>query len=202
MLSKLYLIRHGDPLPPHGCYLGSTNIPLSETGRQKARVLAKLLPDDLRQGLILCSPLSRCKETADILFERHGKFELNDQLREVDFGQWEGMTFEKIAEAYPEAIAAWSAFQPEFTFPGGDNLAAFCSRIDLLSRTLRHCPEQVITLVTHAGVIRHLICSMLNLPHTAALLFKADYLSVSRIDVFDAGGMLGLLNRTASRGET
>ena len=106
------LLRHGDTrLTPERRFsgVGSADPGLSATGRDQARQAAG---SALLQGRpfaeILTSPMTRCQETAQILAAALGVSVIIDRnLREMDFGVWEGMTFDEVQERYPEDLQRW-----------------------------------------------------------------------------------------------
>lgn len=97
---KIYLIRHGQTdWNIQGRIQGSHDIPLNETGRRQAELLAKGM-DSRPVSRIFSSTLTRAMETAERISSRQ-KVEIcfMPQLIEVEFGKWEGMTWEEIMEA-------------------------------------------------------------------------------------------------------
>lgn len=195
MTLRLYLIRHGEVAARKGAYFGSTDLSLSEAGVQQLEELRKVLPAGIQTCSLWYSPLTRCGQTAEILFPNHTNKAVDTVLREIDFGAWEGLSFEDISRrTNPECLNQWAAFSEEFTFPGGDCLGDFCSRMDTLAERIRKSAEPALALVTHGGVIRHLICSLLGIPQKMALSFHIPYGSISVMDVFDEGACLLNLN--------
>ncbi len=106
---KIYLIRHGQTdWNIQGRIQGSHDIPLNETGRRQAELLAKGM-DSRPVSRIFSSTLTRAMETAERISSRQ-KVEIcfMPQLIEVEFGKWEGMTWEEIMEAYPKEYRLWA----------------------------------------------------------------------------------------------
>ena len=101
-MKRIYLIRHGLPEFPDGrrqC-IGSTDLPLSGEGMLPASEMARALPT---VSAVFSSPLTRAMETARAI---RPDFTILDGLRELDYGQWEGLTFPEIRRDYPELYAA------------------------------------------------------------------------------------------------
>jgi len=99
---KIYLIRHGQTdWNIQGRIQGSHDIPLNEAGQRQAEQVAKGM-DSRRVSRVFSSTLTRAVETAEKIGSRQ-KAEICSmpQLIEVEFGKWEGMTWEEIMEAYP-----------------------------------------------------------------------------------------------------
>jgi broad specificity phosphatase PhoE len=147
-------------------------------------------------GDVLVSPLRRATETAEIAVGPRGaKFEVDAALREIEFGEWEGLTFEEMARRGPERLAGWAAFARDFAFPGGERLGDFLDRVALLARRLASL-DRPATLIAHGGVIRTLLCLLLGLDPRHSLLFRVDYASMTQVDLFGDRGVLVRLNDT------
>ncbi len=149
----------------------------------------------IADGLFFCSPLPRAIETARLAIEPFGaKFDIDSDLREIDFGQWEGLTLtEMICD--PDRVAGWAQFAPDFTFPGGERLGDFLDRVNGLARRVSGL-NRPVTLVCHGGVIRTLICTFLGLDPRHYLLFSVECASISQVDLFGDRGVLVRLNDT------
>jgi alpha-ribazole phosphatase len=194
MANQLLLIRHGDLGDRNrGRYVGRTDTPLSAKGRRQAATLAGLLAR-LNGAHFLASPLRRTRETAEIALGTHGRFEIVENLREIDFGRWEGMSFAEIAAADPAAVDRWAALNGDFTFPNGEGIRAFRERIGAAAERIVAVPAGTVVLFAHGGVIRFLICHFLGLPDRHHLLFDIRPASISEIRIDGGKGVLTLLN--------
>jgi alpha-ribazole phosphatase len=194
MAKRLTLIRHGD-LGDHcrGRYIGRMDTPLSVKGRRQAAALAGPLAR-LDGVNFLASPLRRTRETAEIALGTERAFEIEENLREIDFGRWEGMSFAEIAAADPAAVDRWAALDGDFTFPEGEGIRGFRERIRAAAERIIAVPAGMVVLFTHGGVIRFLICRFLGLPDRAHLLFEVQPASISEIRIDGGKGVLTLLN--------
>ncbi len=199
MAQRLVLIRHGLPKgAPKGAFLGRTDLPLSAEGRRQAIALRPLLRQ-FKPGVCYCSPLLRASQTTDILLDGSGMdVHVDDALREVDFGQWELMTFEQAAKQSARAVKLLANFDPRFKFPGGESLGGFLARIRRVSRRLSADPAETVLVVTHGGVIRSMICSFLGIRPRDYLLFDVAHAACAVIDVYDNKGVLSGLNLRGS----
>ena len=201
MARKLIMVRHGnlgEALP--GRYIGRTDAPLSAGGRREAGTLAGEFAR-WNGAHILCSPLERCRETARIVLGGREGFTVDADLREIDFGLWEGMSFAEIAAGYPEAVAQWAALDEGFAFPGGEPITAFTGRIVALAGRIAADPAETVVTVSHGGVIRMLICHFLGLGIKSLRLFDIDTASVSVLRIENGRGVLALLNSRRHLGE-
>jgi len=123
-----------------------------------------------------------------------GCFEIDDNLREIDFGRWEGISFAEIAAADPAAVDRWAALNGDFTFPNGEGIRAFRERIGAVAERIVAVPAGTVVLFAHGGVIRFLICHFLGLPDRHHLLFDIRPASISEIRIDGGKGVLTLLN--------
>lgn len=152
-LQLVVLMRHGETEGESSIrYHGVNDVPLSDEGREQARAAARVL-GDLVFDLHLASTLSRAAETARIV-RPDGAIELDEELREIDFGRWEGLTREEIRARDPELDAAWSRDPMTFDFPDGDKRSDFNARVDrALTRAFDRDVVRLL-LVAHKGVVR------------------------------------------------
>ena len=194
MVQRLILIRHGDLEDRYrGRYVGRTDASLSAEGRRQAEALAGPVAR-LNGARFLASPLRRTRETAEIALGTHGRFEIVENLREIDFGRWEGMSFAEIAAADPAAVDRWAALDDAFAFPEGEGIRAFRERIGAAAERIAAEPVGTVVLFAHGGVIRFLVCHFLGLPDRHHLLFDIRPASISEIRIDGGKGVLTLLN--------
>ncbi|HUH65591.1 MAG TPA: alpha-ribazole phosphatase [Syntrophales bacterium] len=196
MAKKLLLVRHGEVGKEYlDRYIGSTDISMSPHGREQIKAAQPLLQSST-PDVCISSTMKRCRETAAILTEGSGmELVFDPDLREIDFGRWEGMTFEEILKGFPNDIDRWIEFRPEFTFPGGEKIGDFQARIQGVAGRLAANSADTILVCTHGGVIRLLICHFLGLPPWQYVLFKVQRASLTTIELFGESGMLSGLNQ-------
>jgi alpha-ribazole phosphatase len=188
---KLLLLRHARHAAAESRkFYGSTDIGLSEYGQLQATAIASFL-QPYHPDQCFCSPLKRCRETVQPL--SGFPIEILPDLREVNFGLWEEKTFEEIQSLNPVAVNQWAEFDPFFAFPGGERLDDYLSRIGRVASFLTSVSEKTLLVVTHAGVIRSLICHFLGLNPRDYILFNVDYGSLTILEIFkDKGVLIGL----------
>jgi len=191
LASHLILVRHASvqrSVPPR--FLGRTDVPLDEHGRRQAAGLAALASRRKPQRL-LASPLRRAQETAHAIARPLGlEVQSDPDLREIDFGRWEGMTFDEIQAADPKAVSQWNAWSYDFTPPGGERLGDFLDRVRRAAGRLAADPAEVVMAVTHGGVIRSALCHLLGLPARNYLLFDVQPAALVGVRLFDGRGVL------------
>ncbi len=188
MARQLLLIRHASPEAAWaGRFLGSTDVALSEEGERQAKALVEVVKRK-KPGKCFCSPMTRARRTGEILFEEAG--EIDADLREIDFGQWEGKTFAEISAAEPERVTRWAEFSGDFAFPQGEGIGAFLNRVRSVAARLAGDPAEVVAAVTHGGVIRAMICQLLGLEAKNYVLFGVGYATCVTVDLFEGKGVL------------
>jgi len=161
---------------------------LTDTGREQVRNTAFLLQN---KGItkILCSPLLRCRQTLEEL-DLSCATHFNDLLREIDFGRWEGKNFAEIVQYDQELVDSWVASPDDFSFPGGESLTSFRNRVKNFKTQMESLVDENILVITHGGVIRHLLCLLLGLDADKYLVFEAQPGCFCSIRLFAEGGVL------------
>lgn len=195
MTKRLILARHAQVDPQYvGRFLGSTDVPLSEFGLRQANALTQSLVVNQDTPLFV-SPLRRALETAES-FDH--ELRIVADLREIDFGRWEGRSFDELSasDREKEQIDGWSRFDLEFSFPDGESLGAFVTRIARAGDRLASDASDTVAAITHGGVIRAMICHLLGLEPKNYLLFDVKPASITTIDLFDGRGVLAGLGDT------
>jgi broad specificity phosphatase PhoE len=152
MPTTLVLVRHGETdWNRERRFQGHADTPLNDAGRRQAAELAAILSGD-RLDAIYTSPLRRASETAAIIATKLGleAWEL-EELREIDVGDWQGLTVDEVQARYPEQLdVAWRS-----GWPNGETHDQLSMRVLPALRDLgrRHQGHRVLG-VTHAGPIR------------------------------------------------
>jgi len=176
-MTRIWLIRHGEPVRKNICY-GSFDIALSDAGReQMARVGEFLKTESI--SAVYTSPLSRALESARILAP---EFTVIPDLGEMDFGELEGLTYDEIAVRYPDIYRDWT----QVRFPGGESLADMRDRVlRAFEAICRDREDQTIAIVSHGGVNRILIAWALRIPDNCIFRLAQDYAAVNLLTLTD-----------------
>lgn len=152
----IVLVRHGETVGESSIrYYGATDVALSGLGRSQMRATATRLAGRAF-SLVVASPLSRARESADIVAPG-ARVLVDERLREIDFGSWEGLTAEEIALRDPELYRAWQTGRPGFEYPLGEHRAGFRARIAESVDAILAGSEPEILVVVHKGVIRQIV---------------------------------------------
>lgn len=161
----LYLIRHGQTdWNIQGKIQGSHDIPLNDTGKHQAELLAKGM-DCRPVDKIFSSPLVRAVETAKGIAQRQNvDVYLVPGLIEVEFGQWEGMTWEEIKKQYPEEHARWEKNPVDVAPPGGETqmqvLERIAASVEAILANSRDC--QSIAVVSHGAALAYVVAYLMR----------------------------------------
>ena len=115
-------------------------------------------------------------------------------MREIDFGRWEGLTFEEINDQEPEIVEQWAKDPQNFTFPEGESVASFWRRVRDVAQTVNKEPGKRVLLICHGGIIRGLLCHYLGIDYQNALLFQVKNGSYSTLELFGDRGVLSGFN--------
>jgi len=162
--TRIFLIRHGaTPLSAEDRFAGSTNVPLSDEGREQVRRLALRLSRE-KIAAVYASNMGRTEETARILAAPHGlPVQTDSGLREISHGHWEEMTRIEVEKQFPEEAAAWESDPYTFAPTGGESgLDVTARALPTLIRIVREFAGGNVIVVSHKATIRLLLSSLLG----------------------------------------
>ena len=168
---ELILVRHGETVGESSVRLyGATDVALSELGaRQVERAAAALRPEPF--DAIVVSPLSRSRRSGELLAagrEPTPALRVVEAFREIDFGAWEGWTFDEARARDPESYARWGQDGLEFRFPGGESRRGFLQRVRAASSDAVFPSGGRTLAALHKGVIKIVIATLTGLEHEDA----------------------------------
>lgn len=190
---KLILARHGETdYNQQWRYQGRTDLGLNQAGRRQAERLRhrlSLQPFDV----IYTSRLKRAADTAAIIARRRGvKVIASENLDEIDFGQFEGLTYDEIVARYPN----WEPSDDGFSDYGGESLEQLARRVAVFEKELRrdNPGESNILVVAHAGPLRVLLCRLLGMDIDGWRRFRLAPASLTVVEDFGGEPVLTRLN--------
>jgi broad specificity phosphatase PhoE len=182
-MPEVYLIRHGDTQwSLAGKHTGISDIPLTEHGRQQARLLRQELVTTNFQ-LVLTSPLRRARETCDLAGFAE-RAEIDPDLMEWNYGAYEGLTSEQIHADRP----AWTIFN-DGGGPGGETPEQVGVRVDRVIARVRAVSGNA-ALFAHGHVLRVLAARWLGLAPSAGAHFLLDTATVSVLSSYGRAAAL------------
>ena len=187
--TTLVLVRHGvTTFTIEKRFSGVGDPPLIEQGRQQARLVAAELATAGGIQRIVSSPLARSRETATIIGSLLGlPVETDDDLREVDFGAWEGLTFPVVEERWPRELALWLS-NTSISPPDGESYESLAHRIRTVQERIvnRHRGE-TICVVSHSRPIAMFVANLLEAPVKSLYRLHVDNAGVTELDYYDDG---------------
>jgi broad specificity phosphatase PhoE len=161
MTTRLLLIRHGET-ELSGRFCGHLDPALNESGRRQSKELEAALAEDMLDA-VYCSDLQRASALGETLAaSRALRCQSSAGLREIYFGEWEGLDWSSIERHDPELAARWLAAFPYLPAPGAEEFSAFENRVLAEVKSICSRPEARVAIVTHAGVIRVLLQNLVR----------------------------------------
>jgi probable phosphoglycerate mutase len=162
---RLFTVRHGaTEYSRDRRFAGSRDVPLTTDGRLQADAVAQALAG-VRVAAIYSSPLERARVCADLIAKPHRlEPRVEPDAREMDFGAWEGLRRDELAQRFPREAEAWRLTPHLVTPPGGESLGAVAARVRaMLERLIAAHAGETAILVTHAVVVRLIVLAALGL---------------------------------------
>lgn len=198
--TAMVLLRHGEtPLSGERRFSGIGDAHLTEAGEAQARAAARTMGLRGDIAAIVSSPLPRARRTAEIVAETLG-IPVNEDtdLRETDFGAWEGLTFAEVRDHWPDALGTWLE-DATAAPPGGESFAATAERVARArDALLRSHPARGVLVVSHVTPIKTLVRQALLAPPSALYRLHLDVGCVSEIDWYpDGPAVVRALNDTS-----
>jgi alpha-ribazole phosphatase len=183
--TRLVLIRHAEPdAAMRGRCYGQLDVGLSPAGHAQAAQLARALAGAPIEA-IYSSPRRRALDTARPLGRPPERV---DALREIDFGELEGMTYDAAAARYPELYQRWMARPTEVAFPGGEHYRDVRARVCAAAARIRaRHAGGCAAVFAHGGTVRTLVAEALRLADADLFRIDIGHASVSVIDWFADG---------------
>lgn len=152
---ELYLVRHGETEDNElGVYSGRSDKDLSLKGTRNVKALKRDLKGIKFEGCF-SSPSKRCLQTANILFK--GDIKIDERLREMDFGIFEGLSYNTILERFQREVMEWNRDFINYKIPMGESLKELYNRVEDFITSLDKNDGKLL-IVTHGGVIRCFLC--------------------------------------------
>ena len=199
--TRLILVRHGEtPANREFRYIGARDDALTGYGQTQAEKLAEAL-STLPVASIYSSPLQRAYQTALSIATRHNlAVQVVDDLRENDFGTWEGLSRAEVMAQDGERLLAWER-DTSIAPPGGESLEAMHRRVlAFVEKLARPHPDQTVALVSHVGPIKAVLCAALGAPISTAFRIFLDPATISVVDWRQTMPVVRLVNSHAHLG--
>lgn len=197
-MTKLILVRHGQTVWNKELkYQGHSDIALTTAGSEQATLVARRLAgEDI--AAVYASDLSRAFITAQAIAKpRNLPVMPITDLREINFGQWEGLTYEQIYAQWPDVLGKWYTNPDEVTIPGGESFRELKDRaMRAIDELIARHHKQTIAVVSHGGTIRTILCAALNVHLNYVWNIQQDNTAVNIIKYYHDRPVVTLMNDT------
>ena len=180
---RLLLIRHGSTLDnEQQRYSGQSDVPLSLLGESQVALLGQQLAHE-PIDTIVTSDLQRARSTGAAIAHYHPVPVYEDPaIREISLGAWEGLAFAELREGDPEAYYGWQNKPLSVRPPGGETILQLRDRVVCaLEFWYTGHAEDTVVWATHGGVIRVLLCHLLNTDLNSWGQFKRENASITEV---------------------
>jgi alpha-ribazole phosphatase len=194
--TRLYLARHGQTVGFEKMTAnGYTDIDITETGVIQMQTLAERLRLVELQA-IFSTGLKRTEKGAKIIGQYHTVPVITKpELKEINFGDWEGMPLTEIEKACPGELDKRYGNLAEYRPPAGENMMDVSKRVlKCLKEILKQEAGKNILIVAHGGVNRVIICDALGLPVNSLFNIHQDYGCLNIIDYYPENRLVRLMN--------
>lgn len=197
-MTRVVLLRHGEtPWNADKKHIGVTDMDLSQKGWDQAVALAKAVKN-VEFAKVYSSGLKRAVRTAEaVCREQSMDLEALPGLNEINFGEWEGLTWQEIRNRYAADYERWLDGDPGFTLPAGDSWDSFRKRVmDTFEPLIPENDGKILGVVSHGGVIKTIICSLSGFGPSFFFRFHLSPASISILDTDGRKFVLTVLNDT------
>nr|WP_202523748.1 bifunctional RNase H/acid phosphatase [Kitasatospora sp. SID7827] len=201
--TTLVLLRHGEtPLTPLKRFSGSTGSDpgLSEKGRWQAERAADALAARGTVQAVVASPMLRTRQTAEATARRLGlEVRIDEGLRELDFGDWEGLSFAEVMERHPADLTTWLGSARAKPTGSTESLTTLAQRVaQARDRITARYAGRTVLLVSHVSPIKTLVRLALGAPPDAVHRMELSAAALSAVQYYgDGNASLRLLNDTS-----
>lgn len=198
MHTKVWFARHGEVEAPYvGTFVGKSDVQLSDVGHHQAAAIAKFL-EDAPVDAVISSPRLRAVDTAKPLAKAlGGPPEVRSELAEMDFGQWECLSWPDIERRDLEFARRWQQDPASLACPGGESAGQFAARSQAaMHDVLEEFAGRSIAVFGHAGSNRAFLSMLTGMAYMDAFVFAQDYgcLNAAAWDSAAGHGQLALMN--------
>ena len=186
----VYLVRHTRPDVAEGICYGRLDLALPAGFEAEGFALRARLP---APGRVITAGAQRCRRLATLLAAPGGTpLDVDERLRELDFGRWEGVPWADVPRAETDA---WTGDMWNRAAPDGESYSMLHTRVAEAWQALLTAREEVVAVVGPVGALRALITIALEFPAEAFLRIHLDYGGVTKLSDATGGWRLEFANR-------
>lgn len=184
MKTKVFLVRHGETeWNKLGKFQGCQDIDLSQEGIVQAQYLSEKFSDNF--DYIYTSPLKRALQTAEVIANnKEIKPTIINELREINFGEWEGLTLKEISSNFPDEFTNWRTDKNEAPMCGGDlslKNASTRAKTAITEIVDKHKGKKIL-IVAHGGIIKAGLLGLFELDMTMYHKINLGNTAICEID--------------------
>lgn len=199
-MTRIFLVRHGEVAGNAGdkpAFVGWSDLPLNSRGERQAELVARYLELE-KVDAVYASDLQRAKNTAEAIAQKHNlPVRVDADLREVNYGAWEGLSESDLLAEYS---AQWSARQNDpwnVAAVEGESYEQMWNRfLPKWHQLVENHAGETAVLVAHNGLIRMLLCFLLGAPFENFKRIHVSNGGVSRVEIGASGVLLRSVNET------
>ncbi|MCL5024889.1 MAG: histidine phosphatase family protein [Chloroflexi bacterium] len=202
-MNRVILVRHGQTEWNRADrFRGRADVTLNTIGQAQAAAIADYLKDSCSISSIYSSPLTRALDTAAPIAGAFGlKIQPVEELTDIDYGQWQGLTPDEVSVRWPELCSLWYSQPQRVEIPGGESLAALRKRaVAGLSQVLSRHQDEAVALVSHQAVCRVLLLYALGLDNDAFWHIQQENGAINVLTSTERGFTVWLVNHTCHLG--
>lgn len=196
---KLILVRHALTVDNQKSRLsGHIDSSISEEGKEQIDKITNYLKDfDIDK--IYTTTSSRTKDTVKQLSELKSiEIIEKESLKEISFGDFEGLTFDEIKDKYPKEFQDMIEKGYEYKYPNGESLIDSYNRVCIeLDNIISNNDDRTILICSHGGTIRNIITYLISNSYKYHWNFKIDNGSVTILEVQDGFTVITAMNNTS-----
>ena len=184
-MTYLYLIRHGETmLNKKGVYYGLTDCELNSKGINQCLELKNLQKEF---DVVISSPLKRAVKTAEIISGLDKKdIVIDKELREINFGKWEGLDYKEISNLYKKEWTEWINKWKTKAPPEGESFINHFNRVNnAISNILNVYKGKKIMIVSHQGCLRIITSILINMNDKVYWNFNFEHGRYSLFEIQD-----------------
>jgi broad specificity phosphatase PhoE len=198
--TEFFFVRHGRTEGNvRRMLVGRTDIPLDELGVRQAVAVAEHFAASTPPDVIITSPLIRARATAEAIAKRISlPIEVEEDLAELNFGTYEGKSFDDLIMTDPEFAARFLDYEFDAQWPGGERLSEFHDRVRRVVTSLAtQYASHTAIVVAHGGVLGSLASQLLGTPPNDWSRYQFKNCSVTHLELSSERSVLHRLNDVA-----
>ena len=197
-MTKIIFVRHGQTeWNVLGRYQGQTDVALSPLGIEQAEKLAAHFPVDKIEA-VYSSDLARAMKTASCVADRFGlTVEPRPELRELNFGDWEGLTYDEIVAKWPDALENFFQHPDVLEIPHGESFPKLRKRaLACVEEIVSRHPDQTVAVFAHGAILRTILTAALHMDLQYVWTIRQFNTAVNIVTYTEHGTTVELINGT------